>query len=66
MYIKILEFLCTFAQKKIMQQMRKISRQRDEQWALEVFDKAPYVTVGMYGSAGWHTLLCPTLGGAQG
>lgn len=25
--------------------MRKQSRQRDEQWALEVFDKAPYVTL---------------------
>ena len=30
-----------------MKQMRKASRQRPEGWALEVFDKAPYVTVGM-------------------
>lgn len=28
-----------------MRPMRKISRQKDEQWALEVFDKSPYVTV---------------------
>ncbi|MDE7426214.1 MAG: pyridoxamine 5'-phosphate oxidase family protein [Muribaculaceae bacterium] len=27
--------------------MRKIGRQRDEKWALEVFDRAPYVTVSM-------------------
>lgn len=27
--------------------MRKISRQRSAEWALEVFDKAPYVTVSM-------------------
>lgn len=27
--------------------MRKASRQRDADWALEVFDKAPYVTVSM-------------------
>ncbi len=27
--------------------MRKASRQKDSQWALEVFDKAPYITVSM-------------------
>ena len=27
--------------------MRKASRRRDEEWALEVFDRAPYVTVSM-------------------
>lgn len=27
--------------------MRKASRQKDARWALEVFDKAPYVTVSM-------------------
>lgn len=27
--------------------MRKAARQKDEQWALEVFDRAPYVTVSM-------------------
>lgn len=27
--------------------MRKAGRQREESWALEVFDKAPYVTVSM-------------------
>ncbi|MCM1077470.1 MAG: pyridoxamine 5'-phosphate oxidase family protein [Bacteroides sp.] len=27
--------------------MRKANRQKDTQWALEVFDKAPYVTVSM-------------------
>lgn len=27
--------------------MRKISRQKDADWALEVFDKAPFVTVSM-------------------
>ena len=30
-----------------MRQMRKASRQKDAVWALEVFDKAPYVTVSM-------------------
>lgn len=30
-----------------MRQMRKIERQKDARWALEVFDKAPYVTVSM-------------------
>ena len=30
-----------------MRQMRKASRQKDAAWALEVFDKAPYVTVSM-------------------
>lgn len=30
-----------------MKQMRKIKRQKDADWALEVFDKAPYVTVSM-------------------
>lgn len=28
-----------------MKQMRKSKRERDEQWALDVFDRAPYVTV---------------------
>lgn len=27
--------------------MRKANRQKNEQWALEVFDKAPFVTVSM-------------------
>lgn len=31
----------------IMREMRKCSRARDAEWALEVFDKAPYVTVSM-------------------
>lgn len=30
-----------------MNQMRKIQRQKDAEWALEVFDRAPYVTVSM-------------------
>lgn len=30
-----------------MRQMRKANRQKDEQWALDVFDKAPYVTISM-------------------
>lgn len=30
-----------------MKAMRKAKRQRDAAWALEVFDKAPYVTVSM-------------------
>lgn len=30
-----------------MRTMRKASREKDAQWALEVFDKAPYVTVSM-------------------
>lgn len=30
-----------------MKQMRKAGRQKDEEWAFEVFDKAPYVTVSM-------------------
>ena len=30
-----------------MQQMRKTGRQRDADWAYEVFDRAPYVTVSM-------------------
>lgn len=30
-----------------MRTMRKASRQKDAEWALEVFDKAPYVTVSM-------------------
>lgn len=30
-----------------MRQMRKAARRRPAQWALEVFDKAPYVTVSM-------------------
>ena len=30
-----------------MRQMRKAGRQKDAVWALDVFDKAPYVTVSM-------------------
>lgn len=30
-----------------MRQMRKANRQKDARWALEVFDKAPYVTMSM-------------------
>ncbi len=30
-----------------MRTMRKINRQKSSEWALEVFDKAPYVTVSM-------------------
>ncbi len=30
-----------------MREMRKSERRRDEAWAFEVFDKAPYVTVSM-------------------
>lgn len=30
-----------------MRQMRKAERQRDAEWALEVMDRAPYVTVSM-------------------
>ena len=30
-----------------MRAMRKADRQKDAQWALEVFDKSPYVTVSM-------------------
>ena len=30
-----------------MRQMRKASREKDERWALEVFDRAPYVTVSL-------------------
>lgn len=30
-----------------MRPMRKSKREKNEQWALEVFDKAPYVTVSM-------------------
>ena len=30
-----------------MRAMRKSARQRDAQWAMEVFDKAPFVTVSM-------------------
>lgn len=30
-----------------MKQMRKYSRRKDAAWALEVFDKAPYITVSM-------------------
>lgn len=30
-----------------MREMRKIKRKRDAAWALEVFDRAPYVTVSM-------------------
>lgn len=35
-----------------MRPMRKAKRQRDGKWALEVFDKAPYVTVSMVRSDG--------------
>lgn len=30
-----------------MKKMRKAQRQKDEEWALQVFDRAPYVTVSM-------------------
>lgn len=30
-----------------MKEMRKLKRQRDAEWALEVFDRAPYVTMSM-------------------
>lgn len=30
-----------------MREMRKANRQKDAQWAMEVFDRAPYVTVSM-------------------
>lgn len=30
-----------------MRPMRKAARRRDEQWAYEVFDRAPFVTVSM-------------------
>lgn len=30
-----------------MKQMRKINRRKDAQWALEVFNKAPYITLSM-------------------
>lgn len=30
-----------------MRQMRKANRERDAEWALEVFDRAPYMTVSM-------------------
>ncbi len=30
-----------------MRQMRKANRQKDAEWALDVFDRAPYVTVSM-------------------
>ncbi len=30
-----------------MKPMRRAERQKDSLWALEVFDKAPYVTVSM-------------------
>ena len=30
-----------------MKPMRKVSRQKDADWALEVFDRAPYITVSM-------------------
>lgn len=35
-----------------MRQMRKINRRKDADWAFEVFDKAPYVTVSMVRSDG--------------
>lgn len=30
-----------------MREMRKASRRQDSEWALDVFDKAPYVTISM-------------------
>lgn len=30
-----------------MRQMRKITRQKDAEWAFEVFDRAPFITVSM-------------------
>ncbi len=30
-----------------MREMRKAQRRKDAEWALEVFDRAPYVTVSM-------------------
>lgn len=30
-----------------MKEMRKLSRRKDESWALEVFDRAPFVTLSM-------------------
>lgn len=36
-----------------MREMRKIDRKRDVDWALAVFDKAPYVTVSMTGVDGF-------------
>ena len=30
-----------------MKQMRKAARQKDEEWALNVFDRAPFVTMSM-------------------
>ncbi len=35
-----------------MRKMRKIARERDAAWALEVFDKAPYVTMSMVRTGG--------------
>lgn len=35
-----------------MRPMRKAARQKSEEWAFEVFDKAPYVTVSMTRSDG--------------
>ena len=32
--------------------MRKVSREMSAEWALEVFDKAPYITVSMTGADG--------------
>ena len=32
--------------------MRKVSREMSAEWALEVFDKAPYITVSMTGEDG--------------
>ncbi len=32
--------------------MRKAARQKDEQWALDVFGRAPYITVSMTRTAG--------------
>lgn len=36
-----------YLDKELMRAMRKAARRQDEQWALEVFDRAPYVTVSM-------------------
>ena len=37
-----------------MKPMRKASRQQDAGWALEVFDRAPYVTVVCVGLTELH------------
>ena len=37
--------------------MRKVSREMSAEWALEVFDKAPYITVSMTGADGREDIL---------